>query len=724
MTYLHQLLKYFICLTLVLLPLFLLAQQDSDITSVIVYLDGAEISRTANITLPEGKSELKFHKLSPYIAESSIQVSGLGDASVLSISYGINYLNKRKQKDSIDILTSRIKNIEHKIHRSYTEIDGFVEELSLMQSNKRLGNETETVSLEKLKTFASYIRERTTSLKAQKKESELKIEEYESEIKDIKLQLKEFNVDEKEETGEIVLKLHSNQTTTLKLGLSYNVNHAGWFPIYDLKAESIDSPLELQYKAHVFQNTGEDWTDINLILSTSDPNTNNIKPVLSPKYLNFISRYSTYNSNRPTKSYNYKYNPLVKTVSGTITSASDGLPLPGASIIESGTTNGTQSDFDGNYSLTTNGGNELVYSYLGYDTETLPIHSSIMNVSMNEHFQNLDEVVVTGYATKRSHAVSSVSSESIERKTESFTRALAGQIAGLNITSSSGQPGNASVMLRGVSSINHNSEPLFIIDGVPISNPNFENIVPEDIATIDVLKNEAATSIYGSRASNGVVVIQTKKNTNSLGHIVSQGITNTRFEIDKPYSIPTDGDVTVIEIDKFSVPAKYQYFTAPIVNENVFLTATIGNWEQYNLLPAEANIYFEGSYSGKTNINPAATSDSLTVSLGVDPNIVVKRTQLNNFKKTTFIGSNKVIYNGFDLDIKNNKSTAINLKLVDRIPKSQNKEIKIDDIAHDADVYDEEKGLLEWNLSLKPAEKTKNHFSYSVRFPKYKRVNL
>ena len=88
------------------------------------------------------------------------------------------------------------------------------------------------------------------------------------------------------QTGEITLKLNSDLVTKLDLKISYNIKNAGWFPIYDLKAEKINSPINLEYKAHVFQDSGCDWTDVNLVLSTSDPNTNNEKPIVNPKYLN------------------------------------------------------------------------------------------------------------------------------------------------------------------------------------------------------------------------------------------------------------------------------------------------------------------------------------------------------------------------------------------------------------------------------------------------------
>ncbi len=240
-----------------------------------------------------------------------------------------------------------------------------------------------------------------------------------------------------------------------------------------------------------------------------------------------------------------------------------------------------------------------------------------------------------------------------------------------------------------------------------------------------MLKDAEASSLYGNRGANGIIIINTTKGEfTSNGDAIEQGITNTRFEIKKQYTIPNDGDVTVIEIENYSVPATYAYFAAPVLNENVFLTAKIGNWEQYNLLPAEANVYFEGSYSGKTNINPLATTDSLTISLGVDPNVVVKRTELNDFKKNQYIGSNKIINKAYEIELKNNKQSSIDLVLFDRIPISQNRDIKVEEIETGNSDYNEEKGIMEWKVNLKPNDKNTFKFSYAIKYPKLKRINL
>ncbi|MDO5968628.1 mucoidy inhibitor MuiA family protein [Flavivirga aquimarina] len=663
----------------------------TSINEVTVYVNGAQIIRTAKITLPIGTTTFKFDKLSPNIQESSIQISGLKSASILSINYGINYLSKQNKSETIETLQNRMMVLKDNIQSEDDLISGYEEELKIIHDNRHIGNENEAVTLEKLQQFANYYRKRITEIKNLIHLSNKKKREMDEQISEIQKQLTEFNVVDKVQTGEITIKLNTIKISQLDLIIKYNVDNAGWFPIYDIKADKINNPLQLSYKAHVYQSTGSNWDDVKLTLSTSDPNTNNEKPEINPKYLNFISRYSNYRSSNATKNYNYKYNPFVQTVSGIVTDET-GAPLPGANIIVKGTSNGAISDFDGKYSIKTNGEKELVFSYIGYKSETLPIHSSIMNINLEADIAQLDEVVVTGYATAKN-------------------RSISGSVAGVKI--------------RGASNSTNSANPLIIIDGVISSQNDLSHLDPNLVVSTEVLKDKASTAVYGSRGNNGVILVTTKKETyTSNGDVIEEGITNRRFEIKKSYTIPSDGDITVIEIDKYEIPATYAYFAAPVINENVFLTAKMSDWEQYNLLPGEANIYFDGSYSGKTNINPQATTDSLTVSLGVDPNVVVKRNTINNFKKNNLIGNNKIINKNYEIELKNNKQSAISLILMDRVPVSQNREIKVDDIDYGVAEFDSKKGLLKWKINLKPNYSNKFSFSYTLKYPKYKRVNL
>jgi TonB-linked SusC/RagA family outer membrane protein len=207
-----------------------------------------------------------------------------------------------------------------------------------------------------------------------------------------------------------------------------------------------------------------------------------------------------------------------KTITGTVTSAADGLPLPGVNVVVKGTSRGVQTDFDGNYAIKASQGETLVFTYIGLKTQEVPIGAgSNVSVAMLQDTESLDEVVVVGYGktTLRANpsAIKTFSGEVLEdRVNASALQNLQGQVAGLNVTTGSGQPGADSVIvLRGIGSINGNVEPLFIIDGIPVDEDNFRSINPNDVETYAVLKDAAATSIYGNRGANGVIVITTKR---------------------------------------------------------------------------------------------------------------------------------------------------------------------------------------------------------------------
>ena len=203
------------------------------------------------------------------------------------------------------------------------------------------------------------------------------------------------------------------------------------------------------------------------------------------------------------------------TVSGTVTD-DEGLPLPGVNVIQQGTNNGTQTNFDGNYSLTVPDGAMIVFSYLGFKTQEVPATDAALNVQMETDAGALDEVVVVGYGTSTKQSftgtASKVDGEVLNRKNVSnVSQALAGESAGVRVINTSGQPGSsATVRIRGIGSVNGNTAPLYVLDGVPY-NGNINAINPQDIESTTILKDAAATAIYGARGANGVIVITTKK---------------------------------------------------------------------------------------------------------------------------------------------------------------------------------------------------------------------
>ncbi len=228
-----------------------------------------------------------------------------------------------------------------------------------------------------------------------------------------------------------------------------------------------------------------------------------------------------------------------KTITGTVTDQ-DGLPLPGVNIVVEGTTNGTQTDFDGNYSINGSEGQVLLFSYIGQrDVKQTIGAGNTVNVQMQEDAQALEEVVVTAQGIKREkkalgYAVTSVGSEDLEDRAEGdVARVLSGKAAGVQITAAGGAAGSATnVIIRGLNSFSGNNQALFIVDGVPFSNDTnqqgsfiagntggsrFLDLDPNNIANIEVLKGLSAATLYGTQGRNGVILITTKSGSSTSG---------------------------------------------------------------------------------------------------------------------------------------------------------------------------------------------------------------
>ncbi|MFT4831542.1 MAG: TonB-dependent SusC/RagA subfamily outer membrane receptor [Psychroserpens sp.] len=655
----------------------------SKIKYVTVYLSGAQISRTATFIVPKGTSEFTFPGLSTGIDESSIQISGLQSVSILSMAYNINYLEKKVSNPEITTLENLLEGYRSNITLLKNKIAGLVEEELVITSNRKPNASDNSFDLEKVKQISTYYRQRITAIRDTIFRINQQVDSIDKEVTATQNQLSEIKGRPQEYKGELKIKLDTNNAAFLNLNISYTVVDAGWIPTYDIKSKQLNAPLNLTYKAQVYQNTGNDWENVKIFLSTGSPYRYSIKPSLETKYLNFIARNTRNTESRAAKRHQYSYNPTVKRVTGIVTDAS-GQPLPGCAIVIKGTSKGTRSNIDGYYTLSIDNEKELVFSYLGFSMESVPIYSSVMNIKMEEDSQALDEVVVTGFSKQSS--------------------ILQGRLSGVQIRGESTKPGDTS--------------PLYIIDGVPVEGFVEGDLAEDEIASLEVLKGEQATAIYGNKASNGVMVITTVTST------PMDEMTNTKFVIKKPYSLSSNDDITTIEINSFELEATYEYFAVPLINENVFLVAKLKEWEKYDMLPGEANLYFEGSYAGKTVIDPYTLSKELNLSFGIDAQITVTRTLKNDFKNKSLLGSNKIIDRAYELEVKNNKTLPIQLRLLDRIPISQNKEIKVEEINVNEAKYDSIKGIITWNLNIDSKDTAKTEFSYQVKYPRYKSISL
>ncbi|SDM04059.1 SusC/RagA family TonB-linked outer membrane protein [Kriegella aquimaris] len=219
-------------------------------------------------------------------------------------------------------------------------------------------------------------------------------------------------------------------------------------------------------------------------------------------------------------------------ITGTVLDNS-GVPLAGVNVLIEGTTTGTQTDFDGKYTIAASTGDELVFSYIGMKTQSLKVgQTNSINVTMQEDAASLDEVVVIGYGTQKKSdltgAVGSVSADELqERPAASLTQSLSGKMPGVSVSINSGRPGGKSnIRIRGNSSVSLSNDPLYVVDGVILVSTGLANnsspidyINPNDIASIEVLKDASATAIYGSRGANGVILVSTKRGSQAGGKI-------------------------------------------------------------------------------------------------------------------------------------------------------------------------------------------------------------
>jgi len=201
---------------------------------------------------------------------------------------------------------------------------------------------------------------------------------------------------------------------------------------------------------------------------------------------------------------------------------------------------------------------------------------------------------------------------------------------------------------------------------------------------------------------------------------VQQSLTTIEYHIAIPYTIPSDGKEHTVDIQEFTMPAEFEYQCVPKIDKDAFLISRITGWEEYNLLPGQANLFAEGKFIGNSYIDPSSVKDTLDISLGRDKSITINREMLKNFSSERVIGANKTINRTYEISVRNRKSTTISIVLEDQIPLSNQKDITIDFDNKNADgaEYNATTGMLKWKLSVKPGETVKVKYSYTVKHPK------
>jgi uncharacterized protein (TIGR02231 family) len=511
-------------------------QVESRIANVTVFLNRAQVTREAKTRIEAGKTTLILGGLTSNLDPQSIQVTGRGSFVLLGTSHQQNFLNDLNQPKVIKALKDSLAFFQREIGSISVQKEILNKEEQMMLSNQKIGGANQNLTAAELKAMADFYRTRLNEIAVLRTKYDEKIGRLNDRQQKLQLQLNSQNELFNRNTSEIVISVSAETATAVELEVSYVVANANWFPVYDLRAVNTKQPIQLNYKANVQQSTGEDWSNVHLKLSTTNPSLGGLKPELNPWYLNFsqplVGRSARFRSNAA----------LMKSM------ASDSAPL-----------------------------NEIVVS--------APLET------MNDH-----------------------------------------------------------------------------------------------VSTIQ-------TSIA------------------------------TEFDISLPYSVASSSKPTVVDIRKYDVKADYLYASAPKLDNDAFLLAKVTGWEEYNLLPGVANIFFEGTFVGKSYIDPTSVKDTLSVSLGRDKRIVVKREKLKDLTSRNFIGSTKKETFAYEVTVRNTKSESIKIVLEDQIPVSQNSQIEVNMLEYVGAKFNKDSGKLSWEMELKPNETRKLTYKFEVKYPKDKQVS-
>lgn len=536
---------YYLILVGILFPFSIFSQEtekeiNASIEEVRIHLQGAEIIRTDRVSLPKGKHKLIFTGLSPKMNSSSIQISTEGgDVNMLSTTSRINFLkDKEESNPDIVILQDSLLLIADELQFLADQEGAIAQEKSLLESNKKLSGKEKSVDFEQLKATAAYYRERFLAINRDLSKIRKDRTEFQKQQRKIQQQLNEFNAG-KRPTSEIYLALNCEQNVTTTFRVRYVVRDAGWSPIYDLTVKNLSEPIKIKYRALAFNDTGIDWDEVKVVLSTADVNQSATLPILNPWFIK------------------------------------EDVPQ--------------------------------VYAY----------NQGRLNNIQNSNVYQKDKAQNHG-----------------------FTHDL---------------------------------------------NPALGNVRFEEIEISEL---------------------------------------SSDFEIDQPYTIPADRKPYSIIVNETELPANFEHYSVPKMDKDAFLLGQVVGWEDLDLIPGPMNIYYDKSFIGMAQLNTRNLSDTLNLSLGRDPKVLVKRTKLKELTKKQFMQGKKKMTTAYRITVKNNRNRPIDFELLDQIPISKLKEIDVDVKEVSGAQYYENTGKLKWDFKLQPGESKTVEFSFSITYPKDKEIKI
>ena len=361
------------------------------IKHVTVFTNGAQVERSLSVNLLAGEQVITFTGLSPYTDVKSMQIKARGKLTVLGVNYRTIHPDSLQRVKQLREAEKLVKSTDEKERELKAQLEVVNAQLEMVKTNSSIGNRTTVTPLANIKELNNYYAQETLELKKkaiaidQELEKLAEIREKQEKTVDSIARLKLKTMTEAD------LTLQVAQAGKVEFDLTYYVRNAGWYPTYDLRSEGLGLPLQLSYKANMFQNTKEEWNNIPVTLSSANPSRSNIAPELRTYWIDYGKLAPRYDNELGTEG----------SVSGVVLDE-EGEPLIGCSVMVVGTSLGTVTDVNGRYSIALpRGKNQLRFAYVGYLSQTSSVNGSTLNVRMKEDSAALQEVVVIGYGVSK-----------------------------------------------------------------------------------------------------------------------------------------------------------------------------------------------------------------------------------------------------------------------------------------------------------------------------------
>jgi uncharacterized protein (TIGR02231 family) len=531
---------------------------ESKIDAVTVFLQGAQVTRVANVPVKKGKNTIYFRGLGEGINPQSIQVTAPPAFLINSVVHEINYLDQLAESPKVTKLQDSLEILQHLMEDNTLENTTLEQEKTMINRNQAISSKEQGLSIDELQKAADFFRQRLTEILDRQLTLTRKNAKLSERRNAINYQLAELNARRNRPSNDIKLILEAEGNGTAAVDLSYFIAGAGWTPGYKIRAKDTQSPITLEYSADVYQNTGIDWTDVLLTLSSGNPNNGGTQPVLSA--------WSLY-VQEPVEFYGYK---------------------------------------------------------------------------------------------------------------------------------AKGKAG-----------------------AYPAAAPKTAEYESDDMKKSE----ESADESFGGMADSMVIDWDLEGQTTLSNYTtVQEGATTAEFKISIRQTIKSNGKAEQVSVRSADLPAQFRHYAVPKLDKDAFLVAGLIGWDTLNLLPGNAQIFFEGTYVTEVSIDPAYTKDTLNLSMGRDKKVIIERNQLKDFNKVRVLGVNRERTFGYEIKIRNTKDAPVSLTLEDQIPVSQDKDIEVKLEESSGAKLDPATGKLVWDLQLGKAETKVIKLVYSVKHPKNKFV--